>query len=74
MSGKHRGVQTEIRKIVPTALYVHCASHCLNLALTAATKVKGIKASFGIMSEIVNFLNGSAKRAECLKRVKQIYA
>ncbi|XP_052809394.1 zinc finger MYM-type protein 1-like [Mya arenaria] len=38
MSGKHRGVQARIRQRVPSALYVHCRAHCLNLAVMHSSK------------------------------------
>ena len=33
MSGIHRGVQARIRERIPTALYVHCNAHVLNLTI-----------------------------------------
>jgi hypothetical protein len=33
MSRIHRGVQARIRERIPTALYVHCNAHVLNLAI-----------------------------------------
>ena len=32
ISGKLNGAQAYTRKVVPTALYVHCAAHSYNLA------------------------------------------
>ena len=34
MSGRLNGTQAYIREIIPTALYVHCAAHSLNLAVS----------------------------------------
>ena len=36
MSGIHSGVQAEIKRQQPLALYVHCGSHCVNLVTQAA--------------------------------------
>jgi len=33
MSGRLNGVQVHIREVIPTALYVHCAAHSLNLEM-----------------------------------------
>ena len=33
MSSDRCGVQSVIREIVPSAVYVHCASHCLSLVI-----------------------------------------
>jgi len=32
MSGIHKGVQARVRERIPTAQYVHCKAHVLNLA------------------------------------------
>ena len=34
ISEKFNGAQAYIREIIPTALYVHCAAHSLNLAVS----------------------------------------
>ena len=34
MSGKLNSAQAHIREIIPTALYVHCAAHSFNLAVS----------------------------------------
>lgn len=39
MSGQFSGVQAEIKRTHPKAVYFHCASHCLNLTLSKASKV-----------------------------------
>ncbi|KAK0152297.1 Zinc finger MYM-type protein 1 [Merluccius polli] len=36
MSGKHSGVQAEMKRQQPLALYVHCGTHCLNLITQSA--------------------------------------
>ena len=33
MSGKYNGVQARLLQTVPGAMYVHCKSHCLNVAI-----------------------------------------
>ena len=38
MTGIHKGVQAEIKRIVPQALFFHYASHCLNLVLAHSVK------------------------------------
>jgi hypothetical protein len=43
MSGKINGVQAHVRSIVPLALYVHCSAHSLNLAVSNACEITGIK-------------------------------
>ncbi|KAJ8931949.1 hypothetical protein NQ314_015090 [Rhamnusium bicolor] len=62
MRGSFRGVQSIIREAYPTAVYTHCASHCLNLCLSDASKVTSIRNAFGTISEVCTFsgdqLNG----------------
>ena len=38
MSGCASGVHTRIRNIAPSAIYVHCHAHCLNLVLVDCVK------------------------------------
>ena len=40
MSGQFKGVQMEVQKVCPTAAYVHCSSHCLNLSFSKASSVQ----------------------------------
>ena len=49
MSGLFHGVQAIIRKEYPTALYVHYASHSLNLILSTACKLPQICNAYGIV-------------------------
>ncbi len=68
MSGRFGGVQAIIRSKHPAAVYVHCANHCLNLSLTKACTVQAIRNAQGVVSEVVNFVNSSAKRVDLLKQ------
>ncbi|XP_065321200.1 zinc finger MYM-type protein 1-like [Gordionus sp. m RMFG-2023] len=45
MSGHVKGVQSRIRELYSTALYVHCSSHCLNLMITEACEIRDIRNS-----------------------------
>lgn len=72
MSGSFKGVQAEIRKKYPCALYVHCSSHCLNLALSHSCKVQSIRNCIGTIKSIGSFLKLSAKRTALLQeKIKQ---
>ena len=61
MSGEFKGVQSEIRRECPSASYVHCSSHCLNLSLAKGSIVQAIRNTVGTMSEVITFINASAK-------------
>lgn len=40
MAGRFKGVQSIIKSKYPKALYVHCAAHSLNLALSTASDIR----------------------------------
>uniref|UniRef100_A0A0A9W4J5 52 kDa repressor of the inhibitor of the protein kinase n=1 Tax=Lygus hesperus TaxID=30085 RepID=A0A0A9W4J5_LYGHE len=67
MSGTFKGVQACIQKKHPTALYVHCASHSLNLAITNSAEVPSIRNCFGTIEKIWSFFN-TPKRQNVLQR------
>ena len=37
------GAQVHIREVIPTALYVHCAAHSLNLAVSNSCSLSSIR-------------------------------
>jgi len=56
MSGIRGGLQTLVREISPTALYVHCMAHRLNLVLVkAATNSVRVKSFFGVLESFCSF-------------------
>lgn len=56
MSDKFSGVQAHIRNDHPMALYMHCASHCLNLEISYSCNVANdIWNSMGIMQSVCTF-------------------
>jgi len=65
MSGEFNGVQALIRSVVNSALYVHCANHCLNLTLSAASEINFIRNATGVVQSIYNFFN-TPKKQNCL--------
>ncbi|CAI6343853.1 unnamed protein product [Macrosiphum euphorbiae] len=66
MSGQFKGVQAFISNKYPTAIYVHCVSHSLNLALSNAAEVVPIRNAFGIIQKIYTFFN-TPKRQNVLQ-------
>jgi len=56
MSGRFKGVQSIIREDHPQALYVHCSSHVLNLALSHSCMIPAIRNTIGTIKSIGNFL------------------
>lgn len=63
MSGKHGGVQTLIRQKQPNALYVHCATHNLNLAINDIVKCSTeVELFFSNLEDIYSFFGNSINR------------
>ncbi|KAF0705946.1 zinc finger MYM-type protein 1-like, partial [Aphis craccivora] len=67
MSGQYNGCAAIIKKICPEAVYVHCANHNLNLAITHACKITPIRNCLGTIKEIVNYFRKSNKAGLILK-------
>lgn len=55
MAGKYNGVHRIIQNDYPTALYVHCAAHALNLAVTKACEVQNIRNCLGVVEKVHTF-------------------
>lgn len=57
MSRKLNGVAALIRKEYPSAWYIHCSAHNLNLSVTYAYNIQGIRNTMGTVEACYNFLN-----------------
>ncbi|XP_065650463.1 uncharacterized protein LOC136078618 [Hydra vulgaris] len=67
MSGIYNGVQKKINNIQPSAQYVHCASHNLNLVINdAVSGCREVKNFFIILQEIYSIFGNSIKRWDLL--------
>ncbi|XP_025202388.1 zinc finger MYM-type protein 1-like [Melanaphis sacchari] len=66
MSGQFNGVQQYIREAVPHALFVHCASHSLNLAVGSSCKIVSIRNCIGTVSSVITFFRASSQRTKTL--------
>ncbi|GBO39560.1 hypothetical protein AVEN_21457-1 [Araneus ventricosus] len=72
MSGCFNGVQAVIKETNLAALYVHCSSHSLNLALMHASNVPAIRNCLGTVKSVIKFLKKSAKRMDIFRgKVKE---
>lgn len=67
MSGHIGGVQKLVLDIAPKALYVHCASHSLDLAICDTCNNRDIKMFFGTVKAVIKFISASPKRQNLLK-------
>ncbi|CAC5412466.1 unnamed protein product [Mytilus coruscus] len=61
-SGIHKGVQARIKEIVPTANYVHCKAHVLNLAIVHASQDPSVRTMMATIQEIAFSFHYSAKK------------
>ena len=75
MSGSKSGVQTRIRRHAPSALYVHCHCHRLQLAAVHAAKEHPeVKKILGILLTIWKTFHYSPKKAEKLAEISEASA
>lgn len=71
MSGKFNGVQAHIRDIVPSALYVHCAAHSLNLVVSNACDLPSIRNCMGTAATLNNILTPQRDKPCCTLLLKK---
>ncbi|CAF4212412.1 unnamed protein product [Rotaria sordida] len=63
MRGPSKGIASCISQIVPTASYVHCNGHILNLYLVDVLEaVVHVPNSFGTVKSLYNLIEASLKR------------
>ena len=67
MAGKCNGTSALIKREFPKALFVHCASHCLNLCITASCDNLEIKNVMCNVKRAADFFNNSPKRQGALE-------
>ena len=67
MSGRLNGAQAYIREIIPTALYVHCAAHSLNSAVSNSCDLSPVRNCMGTIASVYNFFN-APKRQNILRK------
>jgi hypothetical protein len=67
MSGQFIGEQLRIRQIYPKAIFVHCASHRLNLVLSSALSTKNVRNCLGVIKDINNLFKNNALAEKTLK-------
>ena len=69
MAGKDRGVANRIVELFAKAIYMHCFSHILNLAVMKCVKIEMIKSMFEYCRVISDFFNNSPKRSQFFAHV-----
>jgi hypothetical protein len=70
MSGVYSGVQKRILDGQPLAVYIHCASHNLNLVMNdAVSTARDIEAFFSLLQELYKFFGHSIRRWDLLSSI-----
>ncbi|KAG8176180.1 hypothetical protein JTE90_019630 [Oedothorax gibbosus] len=69
MSGDFNGVQAAIKEKYPAAVYVHCASHSLNLGLCHACNIQALRNCVGTIKCVTKFIKSSAQRTKSLEDI-----
>ena len=67
MSGKTKGAAARISSRYPLALYIHCASHCLNLAVVKSLEEANVRNMIGIVNRASIFFSAHPKRQRKLE-------
>ena len=67
MAGATKGAAALITKIYPSAVYIHCASHRLNLCVMKSCQLQGVRNMMGTMGEICRYFGFSPKRQGVLE-------
>lgn len=68
MAGSVNGTAALISAQYPLALYFHCASHCLNLAVVKSLQVTNVRNMMGIIGKVYYFFEGHPKRQTAFER------
>ena len=68
MSGARSGCKSIVQQEAHKAIYVHCASHRLNLAVVSACKIQAFKNAESCIGEISRLFNYSPKRQSLLDK------
>lgn len=55
MSGIYNGCAIKFQEYYPQAIYVHCVSHPLNLALSRSCTIPEVRSSLDTINKIIHF-------------------
>ena len=54
VAGTVKGTAAIITRQFPLALYLHCASHCLNLAVVKSLQITSVRNKMGVIERVKN--------------------
>ena len=69
MSGKPNGAQAHVRDAIPITLYVHCATHSLNLAVSNSCDLSSNRNCMGTITSVYNFFDTPTKRHNVIRKM-----
>ena len=67
VAGTVKGAAAIISRQYPLALYLHCASHCLNLAVVKSLQITSVRNMMGVIERINQFFSAHPKRQRALE-------
>ena len=68
MSVKTKGAAAIVTSQYPLALYLHCASHCLNLAVVKSLEISSICNMMGVLGRVYSYFDAHPKRQYILEK------
>ena len=68
MAGSVKGTAALIAADYPLAIYLHCASHCLNLAVVSSLQLTSVRNMMGIVGRVYQFFAAHPKRQRALEK------
>ena len=71
MAGSVNGAAALIAADHPLALYLHCASHCLNLAIVKSLQITSVRNMMGVVGRVYQFFDAHPKRQRALEEAIQ---
>lgn len=72
MSGCFNGVQSHIIEKYPLAYYIHCNSHCLNLAISETCNIQSIRNCIGTVQKVCDFFKYSKRQNVLISLIEHI--
>lgn len=72
MSGKYNGLQARVKQVCPSAYFVHCYCHRLNLVVVdTCSRNVTTRNFFGIVEKLYDFIEGSTKRHGLFQEIQK---
>jgi hypothetical protein len=67
MAGKTNGAAAVMSSVNPLALYLHCASNCLSLAVVASLTIQSVRNMIGVVKKVSTFFFAHPKQQKKLE-------